>query len=672
MGQYSKLLACITLAMMLSLGGCGGQQRISSQQSASAPNTSAKAASVIPSAQRLVARDAGIALSAGGYTLSWEYENPGDYGQDSMVGLEDVAPLSAYFNEAASPANEWIDGSGNGKLGIEDVTPIAMNWRSEVTGYRIDGAESTEGPWSEVASLTLDDGDGTNGRLAFTNEIAPGYTYYRIVTLTPDGDAASSEALVAPSNEPIIYDVTPLSGYQHEEYTFTATASGQAPLTYAWDFGGGASPNTSSDISPTVTFSDAGEYAASLTISNSYGPATFPFTLTVLARDMWAHTWSVEGRDSVSSIAVDEEGNIWAVGSRLLKFSPSGELLLARSLGGSDIAMTGNGELWVVYHTDEYGAGALDVLLLKYDLQGNLLLAKTCGASWLDVPVAMAIDQQGNLYVTGTTVSEPFSDNNLMLLKFSPEGSLLFAVAVDAGGNEQGRDIAITNSGEVFVVGVPLLLTFTAVGSLEWAKASSAETQVWFNAIRQGHDGNLYGAGTIRIQEDSSRDFLLSKLDTGGNILSSLAWGTQEDEGAITMTIDSRGNLILAGIVTYEDSYHDGILLKYNSRGSLLDELKWVGSDKSSPVIYGVTTDNSDNVFLGGSAEQAGGEWILMDGTTSAPALELSECAVQMSELTYTETELTNLDSLPAEGLLDSEFQVVTPYQALILKNFGE
>jgi PKD repeat protein len=80
---------------------------------------------------------------------------------------------------------------------------------------------------------------------------------------------------------PVVQSVTPTGGYTGEQVTFSATVSGQAPLIYAWDFGGGAMPNTSSATSPAVTLGVEGTYNASLTLSNLNGSDTFDFTLTV-------------------------------------------------------------------------------------------------------------------------------------------------------------------------------------------------------------------------------------------------------------------------------------------------------------------------------------------------------------------------------------------------------
>ena len=99
-------------------------------------------------------------------------------------------------------------------------------------------------------------------------------------TSTPVGQAAGITA-VQPS--------TTITG---ATATFTATVTGTAPLTYAWDFGGGATPNESTAASPSVVLGAAGSYNGTVTVSNTYGaPAVYNFTLTVITGGGGSGTW---------------------------------------------------------------------------------------------------------------------------------------------------------------------------------------------------------------------------------------------------------------------------------------------------------------------------------------------------------------------------------------------
>jgi hypothetical protein len=56
---------------------------------------------------------------------------------------------------------------------------------------------------------------------------------------------------------------------------------GSEALTFSWDFGGGAEPNTSNAPSPTVTLGSRSNYLCNLTVSNPYGTYEFSFWLQV-------------------------------------------------------------------------------------------------------------------------------------------------------------------------------------------------------------------------------------------------------------------------------------------------------------------------------------------------------------------------------------------------------
>ncbi|HYE79840.1 MAG TPA: PKD domain-containing protein [bacterium] len=80
---------------------------------------------------------------------------------------------------------------------------------------------------------------------------------------------------------PTVTGVTPTSGFSLRQVTFSATTTGPAATGWAWDFGGGATPNTATTASPQVRLGIPGTYNASVTASNAGGSHKYDFTLTV-------------------------------------------------------------------------------------------------------------------------------------------------------------------------------------------------------------------------------------------------------------------------------------------------------------------------------------------------------------------------------------------------------
>ncbi|HYE79708.1 MAG TPA: PKD domain-containing protein, partial [bacterium] len=99
------------------------------------------------------------------------------------------------------------------------------------------------------------------------------------------GSSTYNFTLTVNAAAPNITGVTPNppNGNAGASLTFAATNTGGAVTNWSWNFGGGASPNTSTAAGPVVTLGSAGSYAASVTGTNASGSSTFNFTLTVTA-----------------------------------------------------------------------------------------------------------------------------------------------------------------------------------------------------------------------------------------------------------------------------------------------------------------------------------------------------------------------------------------------------
>jgi PKD repeat protein len=103
---------------------------------------------------------------------------------------------------------------------------------------------------------------------------------------------------------PKVLSVAPAGGYYGEPVTFSAGIEGQEPLSYAWDFGGGAVPNTSSAVAPAVALGAQGAYNATLKLSNALGQDTYHFTLNVGPRPRPTAAFSATPRTGQPPLAV--------------------------------------------------------------------------------------------------------------------------------------------------------------------------------------------------------------------------------------------------------------------------------------------------------------------------------------------------------------------------------
>ncbi|MEP0813385.1 MAG: PKD domain-containing protein [bacterium] len=225
----------------------------------------------------------------GTYSLAWTYRNKGDYDQNGEVGVSDITPIALNFLESASDEGPQdpdmvVDGDGNGEIGVSDITPIAINYLITVAKYKVEGSANANGPFQAAGEIALPNATpgGWFTPISFDLGATPAFEYYRVVPDDGNGhrgipsNVASKPALNLP---PDITSVSPLFAQTGSNVTFVAEVTGDAPLVYAWDFAGGATPGTSSEVSPTVTIGDVGTYSCTLTVTNDFGEDVFPFTL---------------------------------------------------------------------------------------------------------------------------------------------------------------------------------------------------------------------------------------------------------------------------------------------------------------------------------------------------------------------------------------------------------
>src|SRR5690606_5467901 len=80
---------------------------------------------------------------------------------------------------------------------------------------------------------------------------------------------------------PLLTAVSPDTGVSGSALSPLATNTGGAVTSWAWYFGGGATPNSSAQANPTITLGAVGIYNCSVVATNVNGSVILPFTLTV-------------------------------------------------------------------------------------------------------------------------------------------------------------------------------------------------------------------------------------------------------------------------------------------------------------------------------------------------------------------------------------------------------
>ena len=156
---------------------------------------------------------------------------------------------------------------------------------------------------------------------------------------------------------------------------------------------------------------------------------------------LWLKTWGSDGFDSADGQMVVDDRFIYVSGrydgaplsggkSLLVKFSKETGEYVSHTTWGQGLFNDGFGmasdgtNLYVVGLTIVNANG--QIFLLKYDKDLKLIWEQTWGGKAGESARAVAVDAAGNILVTGHTLSYGNGKNDIMLLKYSSDGNLLW------------------------------------------------------------------------------------------------------------------------------------------------------------------------------------------------------------------------------------------------------
>jgi hypothetical protein len=416
----------------------------------------------------------------------------------------------------------------------------------------------------------------------------------------------------------------------------------------------------------------------------------------------WAIKQSAGGgnNDAAESIITDAEGNIIMTGAFqsesltlgsvkldnvnapnqdlfLAKMNSAGEVIWALRAGGTQadyglslaIDPAGNIYLGGYFKSTSISIDGIvlsnpgspfgDPFLAKFDKDGNIIWArKSTNALSSDATTSITTDQSGNVYVTGTFISDVITfggttltnsgaqSQELYIVKYSPSGEVLWAESFGGAGDEVGNAIAVDDQGNAFLAGqftspsiiigsttltndnAPnndlFLAKYNPNGDVLWAFRSGGSDSDYLLSLASDGAGNMYGAGyfkstsmtigsTALVNEGSPfGDSFLAKFDGDGKTLWAQAVDDSESsDGATDISTDIHGGVYLTGgflseqisfgsitLVNVAASAQDIYLVKFDSEGNAL----WATSTGGdlNDVGNAIACDADGHVYLAG------------------------------------------------------------------------
>jgi hypothetical protein len=273
------------------------------------------------------------------------------------------------------------------------------------------------------------------------------------------------------------------------------------------------------------------------------------------------------------------------------------------------------------------------------------LSATSIGSTGIDQGSSIAVDNQGNQYVTGIFIGEVHfgattlttsGSYDIFIAKRDPDGNWVWAKRAGGAGYDIGWNIAVDNAANVYIMG-----DFRYTSNFgDTSLTSNGETDIyiakldtdgnWLWAVGAGgsladngyylavdNAANVYATGLFReyiefgdtpMTTIGVEDIFVCKLDSNGNWLWAKQAGGIGMDGGLSIDVDSQSNVYVCGIYSWNCTFGNITLTATGPRSDFAAKLNtdgdwlWVtGADCTSLTqAYDIAVDNDGNVYLTG------------------------------------------------------------------------
>jgi uncharacterized delta-60 repeat protein len=357
------------------------------------------------------------------------------------------------------------------------------------------------------------------------------------------------------------------------------------------------------------------------------------------------------GEDQATAIAIDYNGNVyvtgWSTGNgtgtdfTTIKYDKDGNTKWVKRYNGTGnmndqagaIAIDRDGN---VYVTGSSFGTSVDYATIKYDKDGNTKWVRSYNGpgNGGDAPGDLAVDHYGNVYVTGSSLGTG-SLSDYATVKYNANGVQQWVNRYNGPINatDRANALAVDHNGNVYVTGFTSTVEEESEDLTDIAtiKYNAAGIQQWVTLYnRKGHDeandlavdaaGNVYITGfSGNAEEDPDNDYVTIKYNTTGiQQWASIYEGAGVDQGgaASALVLDAAGNVYITGAISIELEL-DYATIKYNNNGVQQWAATYDGPGNGDDEANAIGLDKNGNIYITGRSSNGGYDYATIKYTTA-------------------------------------------------------
>ena len=332
----------------------------------------------------------------------------------------------------------------------------------------------------------------------------------------------------------------------------------------------------------------------------------------------------------------------------------------------SSKAMYSYGKFYIAGHTTTVGSGSYDILFSRLDGNGNLIGSTVAGSGGEDIalsaartpanefilsgytnsfgmekPFAIKLDSSGNeiwskyynvpgwgediavlqngdFYLTGYVST---LDYNVLLIKCDSSGNVIWAKAIGDLNINEGRKITVTEDEGALITGITqvqpggpsdfFIIKSDKNGNVEWSKKYA--TSDFYNwdlgyAIRATTSEIIIGCLSYNQafnNNPNSPDGLIVRLDTDGNMIKAIAFGSSEYEDIRDIDIMADGRICFTGATNFNTSGQTDLLFGIaDTAGNLVSQKIFGGTTYDHGLS--ILSISENDFLLSGYSESLG------------------------------------------------------------------